>query len=89
MNDSHRYDQASNADTVLILGIVGLFFNVLAPVAWVLGNQELEAIYAGRRPPEGESNARVGRILGIIGSVLLILGIAVLAVLVLVIVSSV
>lgn len=87
MSDNRIYDEASNATTVLVLGIVGMFFNVVAPVAWVLGNQELDAIYAGRRSPEGESNARVGKILGIIGTVLLIVGIAVLALVLIAIVS--
>lgn len=88
MSDYGRYDEASNATTVLVLGIVGLFFNIVAPIAWVLGNQELDAINAGRRPPDGEPNAKVGKILGIIGTVLLILGVAVLAVLVVAIVAT-
>ena len=87
MADYGRYDEASNATTVLVLGIVGLFFTIVAPVAWVLGNQELDAINAGRRPPEGESNAKVGKILGIIGTVLLILGVALLAVIVVALVA--
>jgi hypothetical protein len=76
------------ATTVLVLGIIGLFFNILAPVAWVLGNQELEAIRAGRRPAAGESNATLGRILGMIGTGLLILGLVVLAVVVVVLVNG-
>ena len=62
--------------------------NVLSPVAWILGNQELEAIYAGRRSPEGESNAKVGKILGIVGTVLLILGVVVLIGLLVVVVAA-
>jgi hypothetical protein len=78
MDNTPRYEEASNATAVMVLGIVGIFFNIVAPVAWVLGNQELEAIRAGRRPPEGESNAKVGRILGIVGTALLAVGVAVL-----------
>jgi len=36
----------------------------------VIGNQELKAIDAGRRPPGGRGVAKAGWILGIIGTVL-------------------
>lgn len=72
-----HYEEASNGNLILVLGIIGFFMSVLSPVAWYLGNRELEAVGAGRRSPEGESNARVGRILGIIGTWLLAAGIVV------------
>ena len=50
---------------------------VLAPIAWIMGKNELEAIDSGRRPPQQRGTANAGRILGIIGTVLL--GIGVLA----------
>ncbi|KAA3640016.1 MAG: DUF4190 domain-containing protein [Armatimonadetes bacterium] len=75
-----HYEEASNGTLILVLGIVGFFVNFLSPVAWYMGNRELEAIGAGRRSPEGESNARIGRILGIIGTWLLIAGFVVLAI---------
>jgi hypothetical protein len=37
----------------------------------VMGNNELAAIDAGRRPPENRGTANAGRILGIISTVLL------------------
>lgn len=47
----------------------------LGPVAWVMGNNELEAIDAGRRPPENRGTANAGKILGIISTALLAIGI--------------
>jgi uncharacterized membrane protein YjgN (DUF898 family) len=86
-SESGAYPEASQATTVLVLGILGIVIcGILAPFAWVMGNKELEAIDAGRRAPENRGTANAGRILGIIGSVLLIVG---LVVLVLVVVGSI
>ena len=61
--------------TSLVLGILGLIVcGILAPFAWAMGSRELTAIDGGRRPPENRGKARAGRILGIIGTVLLGLG---------------
>ena len=79
------YPEGSQAVTVLVVGILGLVLcQVLAPVAWYLGNQEISAIDTGRRPPENRGMAVAGRVLGIIGTVFLaiavVVGIVVLAV---------
>ena len=59
-----------------MLGILSLVIcQVLGPFAWVMGNNELAAIDGGRRPPENRGTANAGRILGIIGTVLLVLGV--------------
>lgn len=67
---------------ILVLGILSLV--ICAPVgivAWVLGNNDLKDIAAGTMSPEGQQLTNIGRILGIIGTVLMILGfLAVLAV---------
>jgi len=74
---SQSYPEASKATMILVLGILGLVVSwILAPFAWVMGNRELEAIQEGRRPPDNRSTANAGRILGIIGTVLL--GLAIL-----------
>lgn len=71
-SESSAYPEASQATTVLVLGIIGLVFcQILGPFAWVMGNKELEAIDAGRRAPENRGTANAGRILGIISTVLL------------------
>lgn len=70
--DPNRYPEATQATTALVLGILGLVVcGILAPFAWNMGNKELAAIDAGRRPSENRGTANAGRILGIIGTVLL------------------
>lgn len=84
------YPESSQATTVLVLGILSLVVcGVLGPVAWSMGNTELKAIDAGRRPPENRGTANAGRILGIIATVLLIIGVVVfVAVIALVVVAG-
>ncbi|MDP9144998.1 MAG: DUF4190 domain-containing protein [Actinomycetota bacterium] len=66
------YPEASQATTALVLGILGIVVcQVLAPFAWVMGNKEMQAIDAGRRPPENRGSANAAKILGIVGTVLL------------------
>ena len=75
MTDQY-YQEDSQATTILVLGILGLVLcQVLGPFAWVMGNKELEGIDAGRRAPENRGTAQAGRILGIISTVLLIVGV--------------
>ena len=77
--DPSRYPASSQATTALVLGILGIVIcGVLAPVAWVMGNNEIQAIDAGRRPPENRGTANAGKILGIIGTVFLVIGLIVL-----------
>lgn len=72
----HYYQEDSQATTVLVLGILGLVLcQFLGPFAWVMGNKELAGIDAGRRPPENRGTAQAGKILGIIATVMVILGI--------------
>ena len=67
--------EASQAVTVLVLGILSLVVcGILGPIAWKLGNDELAAISAGRRPRENVGMAQAGRICGIVGTCLLGLG---------------
>jgi len=68
---------SGRAITALVLGILGVVpccGHILAPVAWILGAMELKDITAGLAPAEGKGYATAGKILGIIGTVLLILG---------------
>ena len=61
---------------ILVLGILGL---VVCPItgifAWVMGNEDMKKIRAGRMDPEGEGITQAGRIMGIIASALMIIGI--------------
>lgn len=62
-----------NATTVLVLGIISIVCcQVAGPIAWFLGNKELQAIRAGISPASGEGTAKAGMIMGIVGTIFLI-----------------
>jgi hypothetical protein len=67
------YPEQSQATTALVLGILGLVIcgGILSPFAWVMGHREMQAIDAGRRPPDNRGTANAAKILGIVGTVLL------------------
>lgn len=59
----------------LILGIVGIICcGLAAPFAWYMGQAEVKAIDAGQAARENRGMALAGMILGIVGTVLLVLG---------------
>ncbi len=65
------------ATTVLILGICGLAVcGVLGPIAWIMGNRVVTEIDASQGRLGGRENVNVGRVLGMVSSILL--GLAVL-----------
>jgi len=71
--------------TILILGILGLVAcGVLGPFAWSMGNKALREIDASNGQLGGRDTVNVGRILGIIATILLGVGLAFVVVLVLV-----
>lgn len=73
---SGAYPEESQATTVLVLGILSVVLcQILGPFAWSMGSKELAAISAGRRNPENRSTANAGRILGIVGTAFLIIGV--------------
>ncbi|MEN8112781.1 MAG: DUF4190 domain-containing protein [Actinomycetota bacterium] len=75
MTDQY-YQEDSQATTILVLGIIGLVMcQVLGPFAWIMGNKEIAAIDAGLRAPQNRGTAQAGKVLGIIATVLLIIGI--------------
>ena len=65
--------------TILILGICGLLLcQVLGPFAWSMGNKALREIDASNGQVGGRDTVNVGRILGIIGTIILGLSVLVL-----------
>lgn len=67
--------EAGNATLILVLGIIGLLCcNLLGPVVWFMGKQEMDGIAAGRISSANEGTAKAGMILGIIATVLLVIG---------------
>jgi hypothetical protein len=73
------YAQPENhprATTALVLGILGLVCcSILAPFAWSIGKKAVNEIDASGGRYGGRGQAQAGYILGIIGTVLLILGV--------------
>jgi hypothetical protein len=72
------------------LGILGIVVcGILGPFAWYIGSREVKAIDEGRRDPTNRGSANAGKILGIVGTVFLGLGIIVgIVVLLFVVVAS-
>jgi len=63
---------------ILVLGILGLVVcSPLAIVAWVMGSGDLKEIDAGTMDPSGRSSTSAGKICGIIGTILMIVGLVV------------
>ncbi len=58
---------------ILLLGIGSLVvFGPLGPFAWILGNKDLKEMDAGRMDPEGRSQTQIGKICGMIASILMV-----------------
>lgn len=70
------YPEQSQATTALVLAILSIVIcSLLAPVAYVIGNNEVKAIDAGRRDPTNRGTAQAGRIIGLVLSLLMVVGI--------------
>lgn len=78
-----RYLAPHRGGMILTFGILGIigpwlctplwFFSILA---WIMGHADLKEIREGRMDPEGEGMTKAGWIMGIIGTVLLVFGVA-------------
>ncbi len=61
--------------TILVLGILSLLCcGLLGIPAWLMGNADLKEMAAGTMDPAGQGTTNAGKICGIIGTVLAILG---------------
>lgn len=64
------------ATLVLVFGVLSLI--ICAPLgiaAWIMGNADLKEMAAGTMDPSGKDMTKIGRILGMIGTILLSLGV--------------
>ena len=52
--------------TILVLGIVGLFFTICAPIAWFMGSKALKEIKASGINYSNEQQLVIGRVLGMV-----------------------
>lgn len=61
---------------ILTFGILALVLcgPIFGPLAWIMGNNDLAEIRAGRMDRDGEGLTQAGRICGIIGSILGLIG---------------
>lgn len=84
--------KATAALVVGIVSVAGAFMCVLpilgAPVAWVLGAQARKQVRSAPQQWSGEGRATAGMVLGIIGTVLLVLAVILVTVLVVVAVND-
>ncbi|MFC7620510.1 hypothetical protein [Microlunatus sp. GCM10028923] len=62
--------------TILVLGIVGFFVFPCGIVAWYMGNKAMKEIQASGIRYGNESNVNIGRILGMVTTILGIVGVA-------------
>ena len=83
-----RWREPHRGTLILVLGIVGVaggFFACLpifcCPFAWAMGSTDLAKIRAGTMDYAGYSNTQAGYVLGIVGSLLLLGGVALLCIL--------
>jgi hypothetical protein len=69
--------EQGQATTALVLGILGIAIcGVVAPFAWSIGHSSLREIDASGGALGGRGKAQAGYILGIVGTVLLIISVA-------------
>ena len=63
--------KAHRGTLILIFGILSIFACLpLGIAAWVMGQRDLKAMDAGTMDPSGRSNTNAGRVLGVIGTLL-------------------
>ncbi|HVK16294.1 MAG TPA: DUF4190 domain-containing protein [Fimbriiglobus sp.] len=73
------YEQEHRGGLILALGIIGLVMSC-GPVgiaAWIMGNNDMKAMEAGQMDPEGKQLTQVGKILGMVSALLMIIGLCV------------
>ncbi len=63
---------------ILVLGILGIVCCFICGIiAWVMGNNDMREIDAGRMDPSGRGLTQAGKICGMVGVILWIVGIAI------------
>ncbi len=63
---------------ILVLGILGIVCCFICGIiAWVMGNNDLREINVGRMDPSGRGLTQAGKICGMVGVILWIVGIAI------------
>ncbi|MFN4259493.1 MAG: DUF4190 domain-containing protein [Gemmataceae bacterium] len=67
--------QPHRGTMILVFGILSLFIcgPIFGPMAWIMGNGDLEKMRQGIMDPSGEQLTNVGKILGMIGTILAVI----------------
>lgn len=74
---------------ILILGIIGVtVFQICAPIAWYLGNKAKKEIEASNGAIGGLSTVNLGRILGIVGTMIVVISVVIVVVAIVVILAA-
>lgn len=70
--------KAHRGPMLLTFGILGLLCCIIFGIlAWVMGQNDLKEMAAGRMDPSGEGLTKAGKILGIISCALAVLGLVI------------
>jgi hypothetical protein len=64
--ETNEYPKTDRTHLALVLGIISLFIGPCGFIAFLMGDHCLKSIGAGLMDPAGETNARLGRLLGIV-----------------------
>ena len=78
---SRNYGAPHRGGMILAFGLIGILAMGAFPLgmifglmAWIMGNSDMAEIHSGRMDPEGEGMTQAGRIMGIISTILHLLG---------------
>jgi hypothetical protein len=70
--DRPHYEEPHRGVLILVLGIIGLVAcPLLGVAAWIMGSGDLKKMEDGVMDPEGKSNTQIGKILGIVATIIL------------------
>lgn len=71
---SGTYQEPHRASLILALAVVGFFFfcGVTCPFAWWMGRGDLQKMQAGTMDPSGHSLTQAAHILGIVGTMIVV-----------------
>lgn len=73
-----QYLKPHRGTTVLVLGILGIVVCFICGIiAWVMGNNDLREMAAGTMDRTGEELTKAGKICGMIGTILAIVGLSI------------
>jgi hypothetical protein len=72
MSRDNPHLEPHRGQMIMILGIVSLFVipPILGPIAWYMGNQDLKKMDAGTMDPAGRDNTKLGKIIGMVATIL-------------------